>query len=185
MVKPTRHQARGGQKAQAEPAAAWATNNHSPNQETCRRGLHTMATNQQHSTTDAESRRTIFEPYGIDDSTVLARDTRRSLKQTGFKEYQPSPHFSEAMGKAFRGAFIERANIPIIPEALDVAIPEARNDTTHKFLDSVTSQLGIVVPYFYKRVVAEFGHAVKAGYDFQAGIYWEGDDDGRGPMISK
>lgn len=145
-----------------------------------------MATNQQHSTTDAESRRTVFGPYGIEDSTVLAKDTRHSLKEIGFTEYEPSPHFSEQMGKCFREAFIDRAKLPVIPEALDVAIPEARNATTHQFIDGVTSQLTIVVPWFYKRVVVEFSRAVKAGHDFQAAIYWtDGDDDGRGPMIPK
>lgn len=127
-----------------------------------------------------------FEPYDIDNGRTLIKETVSHLEDLGFTTFQPTPTFSRALGKAFRRAFIEAAAVPIVPDAVDIAVREAVSRTIHQFLDHKLQSLEtIAVPYLFARVTEEFALALELGYDGSAAViaHSSEDDDNGAPFL--
>ena len=127
-------------------------------------------------TTHPTDRLRTFERYDCT-GQALIHHTLSNLHQHGFESFEPSPAFSHALAQAFQHAFIETATIPVVPEAVDIAITEAVSRTIHQFLGKRLQSLDTcVVPFFYARVAEEFTVALRIGCDGHAGVVFTDDD---------
>jgi len=94
---------------------------------------------------------TAFVQYGIPHGRKLRTRVRNEFTdpELGF---DPSLSFFERLGRAFRDAFVIEASEPIVPVAVEAAIPDAVSATAHEFIDRPSADFDTVLMAFYQRV---------------------------------
>ncbi|MDY6818113.1 MAG: hypothetical protein SVG88_05565 [Halobacteriales archaeon] len=123
-----------------------------------------------------------FVDHSIDDGTDLIARTYYALAATGDRTPEPSPVYADRIANAFRKAFIQSADVPLVPEPVDAAIEEASDLLVHRILDNPDADLRTeLLPAFYRTVARTYCAYLEAGGEpGEVGIWYDQDDDDGG-----
>jgi hypothetical protein len=114
-----------------------------------------------------------FVEYGIRSGRELIARTTIRLNRAGWTEPEPGPEFLDVLAAAFLGAYIESAELPLVPETVDAAVDEALGVLAHQLLDDWRRDLSAdVLPTFYV-LVARFYSQFKLWNDGKVGFWFE------------
>jgi hypothetical protein len=120
-----------------------------------------------------------FLDYGVPTGGDLAQDAYYRLRKRGFTEASPTPAFLDGLAKAFEGAYVAEASVPIVPEPVAAAIDDARTTFAHRLLDDPDADRDLrtdVLPTFY-RLVARYYCENREYYPGDGvGIWFTGGD---------
>jgi len=75
-----------------------------------------------------------FLEYGIDSTVDLVTTTHLGLTDRDVA-VGATPAFVDAVGTEFRGAYVDAADVPIVPERVEAAVADAEATLAHELLD--------------------------------------------------
>lgn len=120
---------------------------------------------------------TAFDGYGIPDGVDLVHRTRYRLLATGDAEFEPTVEFLARIDRAFRSAYIQAAEVPLVPEPLDAALADATALTAEAYAEEPDADLrGEVLPAFYATLVGLFCTYLETATADGVGIWVDGEN---------
>jgi len=97
---------------------------------------------------------TSFSDHGVDDGSDLVTATYYRLLDAGYREFEPTAAFFEAVETAFVRTYLDRTGEAAgLPDHVAAAIDDARELTREEFEGRPDADLRTdVLPAFYRRV---------------------------------
>ncbi|MFB6299014.1 MAG: hypothetical protein ABEH65_02000 [Halobacteriales archaeon] len=126
-----------------------------------------------------------FVDHDIEDGADLIARTYYDLAATGDRTVKPTPVYADRIGNAFRKAFIQSTDVPLVPDPVDAAVDEASDLLVHRILDDPDADLRTeILPSFYRLVARTYCAYLDAGGEpGEVGVWFdESDDDGGIPV---
>lgn len=113
-----------------------------------------------------------FDAYGIPDGVDLVHRTRHRLLSNVDGSFEPTRAFLERIDRAFRAAYIQAAEVPLLPEPLAVALEDAAALTAEAYAEEPDADFrDEVLPSYYGTLVGLFCRYLETGADPEVGFW--------------